>query len=135
MIFLLDSNAFSDLMRKDPHSEARVAALASSDEVVICSIVRGEILYGLARLPQGRRRDNLVKQAEPLFSSIVCLPVPESAADAYARIKRTREQSGLGLDENDLWIAATALAVDGTLVTRDRDFVSIDGLSTTDWSV
>jgi predicted nucleic acid-binding protein len=56
MIFLLDSNAFSDLMRKDPRVEAYLAALGSNDKVMICSIVRGEILYGLARLPQGRRR-------------------------------------------------------------------------------
>lgn len=111
MIFLLDSNAFSDLMRKDPRVQTRLAALDSTDTVVICSIVRGEILYGLARLPQGRRRDDLAKQAAPLFASIACRPVPESAGDAYAHIKRTREQQGLRLDENDLWIAATAAAV------------------------
>ena len=135
MIFLLDSNAFSDLMRKDPHAESHVAALAANDQVVICPIVRGEILYGLARLPQGRRRDDLVKQAAPLFNSVGCLPIPESAADAYASVKRTREKSGSRLDENDPWIAATAIAVGATLVTRDRAFASIEGLSTTDWTV
>jgi predicted nucleic acid-binding protein len=134
MVFLLDSNAFSDLMRKDPRVEARLAALAPNDEVMICSIVRGEILYGLARLPQGRRRANLTKQAAPLFASMACQPVPEAAGDAYANIKRTREQQGLRLDENDLWIAATASAVGATLVTRDRDFTSVEGLATTDWT-
>lgn len=134
MVFLLDSNAFSDLMRKDPRVEARLAALAPNDEVTICSIVRGEILYGLARLPQGRRRANLTKQATPLFASIACQPVPETAGDAYASIKRTREEQGLRLDENDLWIAATASAVGATLVTRDRDFTSVEGLATTDWT-
>lgn len=134
MVFLLDSNAFSDLMRKDPRIEARLAALDPNDKVVICSIVRGEILYGLARLPQGRRRDDLTKQAAPLFASIPCQPVPESAGAAYANIKRTREQQGLRLDENDLWIAATASAVGATLVTRDGDFSSVEGLATTDWT-
>lgn len=134
MVFLLDSNAFSDLMRKDPRVEARLAALAPNDEVTICSIVRGEILYGLARLPQGRRRANLTKQATPLFASMGCQLVPEAAGDAYANIKRTREQQGLRLDENDLWIAATASAVGATLVTRDRDFTSVEGLATTDWT-
>ena len=47
--------------RKNPHAEAHAAALASNDEGAICPIVRGEILYGLARLPQGRRRDDLMK--------------------------------------------------------------------------
>jgi len=84
MVFLLDSNAFSDLMRKDPRVEARLAALAPNDEVTICSIVRGEILYGLARLPQGRRRANRTKQATPLFASMGCQLVPEAAGDAHA---------------------------------------------------
>jgi predicted nucleic acid-binding protein len=134
MTFLLDSNAFSDLMRKDRRVEAHLAALGPNDKVVICSIVRGEILYGLARLPQGRRRDDLAKQAAPLFASIACQPVPESAGDAYANIKRTREQQGLRLDENDLWIAATASTLGATLVTRDSDFSSVEGLATTNWT-
>jgi predicted nucleic acid-binding protein len=42
----------------------------------------------------------------------------------------TRRQRGLILDENDLWIAATTIALDATLVTRDSDFSGIDGLLT-----
>jgi predicted nucleic acid-binding protein len=50
------------------------------------------------------------------------------APDSYAAVKLTRQQRGLALDENDLWIAATALVLGGTLVTRDRDFLGIEGL-------
>ncbi|MBX3027128.1 type II toxin-antitoxin system VapC family toxin [bacterium] len=134
MLFLLDSNAVSDLMRKNPRVAAQLAVLGPNDKVVICSIVRGEILYGLARLPQGRRREDLTKQAAPFFATIACEPVPESAGDAYAHMKRTREQQGLALDENDLWIAATASALGATLVTRDSDFSAIEGLTTVDWT-
>ena len=134
MIFLLDSTAFSDLMRKNPRVEARLAALSADDQVMICPVVRGEILYGLARLPPGRRRESLTKQTVPLFGTISCEPVPESAGDVYARIKRSREQQGLTLDENDLWIAATASVLGATLVTRDSDFGSVEGLTTADWT-
>jgi len=134
MTFLLDSTTFSDLMRKEPHVEAQLAALDPTDKVVICTTVRGEILYGLERLPVGRRRDTLVKQAAPLFATILCEPVSEAAGDAYAKLKRRQEQHGLALDENDLWIAATASALGATLVTRDTDFERIPGLRTTNWT-
>ncbi len=134
MIFLLDSTTFSHLMRKHPQVEARLSALAPTDKVVICSTVRGEILYGIERLPHGRRRDNLAKQAMPLFATLLCEPVPEAAGDAYAKIKRSQQQRGLSLDENDLWIAATASALGATLVTTDTDFQRIHGLQTRDWT-
>jgi predicted nucleic acid-binding protein len=57
-----------------------------------------------------------------------CEPVPERAADFYAAVKLARQQRGLTLDENDLWVAATALALGATLVSRDKDFGGIDGL-------
>ena len=101
---------------------------------MICAIVRGEIRYGIEQLPQGRRRQNLDSQARPLFAVIPCEPVPEAAADHYARIKLMRQQKGLVLDENDLWIAATALALGATLITRDTDFQQIEGLSVNDWT-
>ncbi len=36
---------------------------------------------------------------------------------------------GLALDENDLWVAATALSLGATSVSRDRDFAGIEGLT------
>jgi len=57
-----------------------------------------------------------------------CEPVPEWAGDHYAAVKLAHQQRGLRLDENDLWVAATALAIGATLVGRDSDFEGIDGL-------
>lgn len=66
---------------------------------------------------------------------VPCEPVPEAAGDLYAIIKLTRQRKGLSLDENDLWIAATATALGAVLVTRDNDFANIDGLTVSDWSI
>ncbi len=79
MIFLLDTNAFSDLMRKHSRVEGRMSSLPAVDRVVICPVVRGEILYGIEQLPQSRRRQNLERQAAPLFAIIPCEPIPEGA--------------------------------------------------------
>jgi hypothetical protein len=61
--------------------------------------------------------------------------VPEKASDHYATMKFSRQQKGLSLDENDLWIAATAVAIGAILITRDSDFQQIDGLAVNDWTV
>jgi predicted nucleic acid-binding protein len=58
-----------------------------------------------------------------------CEPIPAQAGDFYAAVKLARQRRGLMLDENDLWVAATALALGATLVSRDRDFAGINGLS------
>ena len=49
MIYLLDTNAISDLMKADLRIEKWMAGLNEDDRVVTCTIVRGEILFGIAR--------------------------------------------------------------------------------------
>ncbi len=106
-----------------------MAGLDPGDRVVTCSIVRGEILFGIARLPSGKRRPELEETGRQFLGAIPCEPVPERAGDFYAAVKLARQQRGLTLDENDLWVASTALALDATLVSRDSDFGHVDGLA------
>ena len=128
MTYLLDTNAIGDLMRAAPRIENWMAGLDQGDHVVTCTIVRGEVLFGIARLPAGQRRTELELTGRQFLGVFRCEPVPERAADFYAAVKLARQQRGLTLDENDLWVAATALALGATLVSRDRDFAGIDGL-------
>lgn len=134
MVFLLDTTAFSDLMREHSKIDAHMAGLSPMDRVVICSVVRGEIRYGIERLPQGKRREELETKAVKLFAVLPCESVPEAAGDYYARMKLTRQQKGLTLDENDLWIAATTLALGAVLISRDSDFQRIEGLTVNNWT-
>jgi predicted nucleic acid-binding protein len=105
-----------------------MAGLNEDDRVITCAIVRGEILFGISRLPEGRRRAELEQAAHEFLAALDCEPVPTRAGDIYAAIKIARQQRGLTLDENDLWISATAMALNATLVSRDKDFYGIDGL-------
>jgi predicted nucleic acid-binding protein len=134
MVYLFDTNAFSDLMREHPKLDARLAKLPPTDRVVVCTVVRGEIQYGLARLPAGKRRRELTSKADRLFAILPCEPIPESAGDCYAETKLARERHSLALDENDLWIAATARALGAVLVSRDTGFSGVDGLTVEDWT-
>jgi predicted nucleic acid-binding protein len=134
VIYLLDTNAFSDLVREHPQIDARLASVQRSDPVVICSIVRGEVLYGIEQMAQGRRRRELESKSGKLFGSIPCEPVPVGAGDHYARVKLEQRRKGLTLDENDLWIVATAMALGAVLVSRDTDFRYVAGLLVEDWT-
>lgn len=133
--YLLDTTIFSFLMRDDAKVRARIGALAPQDRIVVCSIIRGEILYGIERLASGRRRTDLETKVAQLFAAIPCEPVPSTAADTYAQLKRGAERAGTPLDENDLWIAATATSLGATLVSADADFSRLPGLaSLEDWT-
>lgn len=132
-VFLLDTNAVSDLMRDHRKVRARAAA-RSADRVVICTIVRGEVLHGIELLPPGRRRADLEAKAAAILATLPCEAVPAPVADHYARVKRECRSAGTALDENDLWIAATALALGAVLISRDRDFSRVPGLAVEDWT-
>ena len=106
-----------------------LSSIGVDDRVVICTIARGEILFGLERLAPGRRRTELEGKAGKLFAILPCEPIPAGAGDRYAKAKVSQQRRGFPLDENDLWIAATALVLDATLVSRDSDFQTIEGLA------
>jgi predicted nucleic acid-binding protein len=129
VIYLLDTNAISALMRADSRMASWLSSIERSDRVVICTITRGEILFGLERLAPGRRRNELEGKAVSLFAVLPCEPIPPAAGERYAIVKASQQRRGLSLDENDLWIAATALAINATLVSRDSDFQAVEGLS------
>jgi Predicted nucleic acid-binding protein, contains PIN domain len=106
-----------------------LSSIGVDDRVVTCTIARGEILFGLERLAPGRRRTELEGKAAKLFAVLPCEPIPPAAADRYANLKVSQQRRGLPLDENDLWIVATSLAIEATLVSNDSDFGAIEGLA------
>jgi len=131
-VYLLDTNAISDLMMDQPKMKAKVA---SQPGRLITSVVAcGEIRYGLERLPPGKRRDDLKTKADLVLAAVPCEPVPAAAADIYATTRYAVEGKGLAIDDNDLWIAATTVAIGAVLVSRDQDFTQIPGLPLEDWT-
>lgn len=97
-LYLLDTTAFSDLMRENRTVEQHVTTLAPTGQIFICPIVRGEVRYGLEKMPKGRRRRDFDEKAGKLFAALPCEPIPEEAGDHYGRLKRETERKGLTLD-------------------------------------
>jgi predicted nucleic acid-binding protein len=135
MLFLLDTNAISDLMQGQVFITSRLRNRSASDEAITSPIVVGEIPYGIGRLAPGIKRQQLDAKAAGLFQLVPTRPMPSATGENYATIKLHSQRSGLTLKENDLWIAATALSLAATLITRDNDFSGIPGLIVQDWTV
>ena len=115
-------------MEDAPAITARLESLVESDYLFICPIVKGEILFGIVRLDAGPKRQILEHKANELFAEIPCDPLPENVAEVYANTKAAAQKQGTSLGRCDLWIAATALALDTILVTSDSDYQRIAGL-------
>ncbi len=98
MTYLLDTNAVSDLMRAAPGIESWMAGLDSGDRLVTCTIVRGEILYGINKLPESKRRAELEQTGHRFLAFLGCEPVPERAATS------TLPSSVLGNNKVSRWM-------------------------------
>lgn len=126
--YLLDATTCSHLMVDDPTVMARLDALTNADYYFTIPIVCGEIQYGIERLETGRKRRELSERADYLFHEVPCEAIPREAGNYYAQLKRQSERQGTPLENNDLWIASTALVFDAVLVTSDSDFRRLQGL-------
>lgn len=130
---LLDTNAVSDLMRDHPPMLARIAL--HTDPITTNVVTVGEVRYGLERLPVGKKRADLEARSLRVFANLRIEVVTGVIADTYGRLKASLEGQGLNLEDNDLWIAATAMALGSVLVSRDHIFTRVPGLQIEDWSV
>jgi predicted nucleic acid-binding protein len=92
------------------------------DQFFVTVITVAEILYGVELLPRGKRRDNLLAEAEATFAQDFAgrvLPFDEEAARAFPAIAFGRRSRGRPIAELDAQIAAIARSRDAILATRN----------------
>lgn len=133
-IYLIDTSTFSCMMKQDPKIHARISSLTPTDQLMICPIIRGEILFGIEKLPTGRRRRDLETKAQSLFLAFETKDITDFIADYYAQIKNETRATGKQLSDNDLWIAATAVYYNAVIVAVDKDYSRLSQLSAEDWT-
>ena len=125
-MIVADTNVVSELMRVDPSPAVRAWVLVQGHhELRITAITVAEILYGIERLPNGRRKDTLRKAAVDVFSRFTedVLPFDAAAATVYPQIVDQRDRQGTPISGYDAQIAAICRANDASLATRnEKDF-------------
>ena len=134
MIYVLDTNAVSALMKGNPATVERLAATAPAD-VAIPQPVLAEIAFGIERLPRSKRRASLQARFELISAELPRAEWTDAVSQMFGRIKATLERRGTRIDDFDDAIAAHALALEATLVTANRDhMIRVPGLRVDDWS-
>lgn len=125
MIYLLDTNVLSQVMRARPDAKVEAWLRRHPIEAMgTAAVCQAEILYGIRRLPEGARRVQLMEAAREMFGVTLggrVLPFDETAAELSSLLRVARERDGRPILVQDAMIAATASAHGMTIVTRDRD--------------
>ena len=130
--FLLDANIVIYIRQKRPEGVLRRFSRLSPGEAGISVIAYGELVYGAMKSSQ---RQTALERLRELSLVLPALPLPEKAAETYGTLRVELEGKGEMIGNNDLWIAAHALASGLTLVTNnENEFRRVRGLKVQNWA-
>lgn len=122
-MIVFDTNVVSELMRPRPDSavEAWVADRAATT-LFLSAVSEAELLYGVATMPAGQRRDALESEVEAMlrddFAGRV-LPFDNDAARSFAEIAASCRAAGRPVSQSDGQIAAIARSRGMAVATRN----------------
>ena len=122
-MIILDTNIVSEPRQPRP-SEAVVTWLAHQHvhNLFTTTVTEAEILYGVALLDSGKRRDGLADAARKIFEVDFLgrvLSFDSAAAREFGVIAGLRKKAGLAIKVFDTQIAAIARAHRAAVATRD----------------
>jgi predicted nucleic acid-binding protein len=127
-MIVLDTNVLSELLRPVP--EPSVVAWIDDQpraSLFTTTVTRGEILYGVLLLPDGKRRQGLWDAATRIFDEDLAghvLNFDRAAADLFAEIAASRRAAGKPISQFDAMIVSIARSRGASLATRNvQDFV------------
>lgn len=98
----------------------------SLSEVAFPFAVVGELRFGAMG---GRNRERMLVELDELVRRSTTLAADAETARVYANVRHRLKTEGTPVPENDIWIAAVCLQHGLTLLTLDRHFDRIDGLT------
>lgn len=126
----LDTNTVLDFFRGKGKVASNLLALPPS-EIALPAIVAYEVWVGVLGSQNAKRRQ---AQYEQFIATIEVLPFDVDVSRRAAEIRHALEKRGEGIGPLDTLIAATALANNATLVTRNvREFRKVSALKVVNW--
>ena len=139
-MIVLDTNVLSEALRPVPEPSV-LDWLANQPRASLftTTVTRGEILYGIRLLADGKRRRGMWDAAKKIFDEDFArqvLSFDRDAADAYAEIAASRRMAGKPISQFDAMIAAMTRSRGASLATRNvKDFEDCGIDVVNPWSV
>lgn len=130
-MYVLDTCICVDLMRGKLPATYKIMKSCSPKQFAIPAVVVAELEFGAQKSlhPEETRR-----ATERFLAPFEIAPFDERCARAYGAIRNQLRLNGTPVGPNDMLTAATAIALQATLVTRNvREFKRVQGLSLEDW--
>lgn len=135
-MILLDTNVLSELIRSEPDAGVkRWLDLLDAATVATTAITVAELLYGVARLPGGRRKQQLSDAVRGLIEEDLggrVEPFDATAATHYAALVTDRETAGRPISVADAQIAAICRKLQARLATRNSSDFEDTGIELLD---
>ena len=120
MKYLVDANVLSEPTKPQPDAGVITWLRNNEREIAVDPIVLGEVKFGILLLPKGRRRADLERWFNHGVQRVQCLPWEAETGLAWAELLARLRRSGRSMPIKDSLIAATALANNLAVATRNR---------------
>lgn len=122
MKWLLDTNTVSELTRPRPLPGLLAWLEANEADSALSAITIGEMVLGIERLPESKKRRRLERALRFLREDYAgkILDFTEGAAVEWGRLVAAAQRQGRALSVLDSQIEATALHFGVTVVTHNR---------------
>jgi len=123
MIYLVDANVLSEPTKQTADSRVVTWLNENESNLIVDSIIIGELRIGILALPRGRKRNRLEQWYEAVVETIECIPWDATISQRWAALVVELKRKGETVPLLDGMIAATALQHDLIVATRNtRDF-------------
>jgi tRNA(fMet)-specific endonuclease VapC len=123
---IADTSFLVDLMRRDRGALERYAGFEQEGSALATTAITAMELYKGAYVSDNRTNVLKVRSLLDLFT---LLPVDETVYEVFGRVAAGLSLAGTPVGDFDEVIAAIALCYDGEIITRDRHFEKIPGLT------
>ncbi len=127
MGIVVDTGVFIQWERQGKLIEKQLAELEQTGHIAV--VTASELLVGVLRANTESRRENRSRFVEAILTRFSILEIDLSVARKHAALQATLSQNGTTIGYQDLWIAATAIALGHSIMTtNEREFARIPNL-------